>query len=309
MMAGRVISHLWFLEFSNIKNIGGFSMTKFKNVLVLCVTLVTISLGIKAQVIEGATPRDGFYDKIWIEEKRPIPLAYVREADILWSKRVWQIIDLRERINHPLYFPNTTLDDRQSLMQVLMASINEGSIRAFQDDEFTLPYTPEEIRNQYARQEVRTFVRPDPPYDEYDSTITIPLSSDEVVKFRIKEEWFFDAKRSVLDVRILGVAPVRERIDPTTRESLGDQTLFWVYFPEARNVLVNAEVFNRNNDAQRVSYDDLFLRRMFNSYIYKESNVYDRQIQDYYQNGLDQLLEAENIKNVIRNFELDIWEY
>jgi gliding motility associated protien GldN len=284
-------------------------MAKFKNAFVLVMSMLLLSGTIQAQVIDGATPRDGFYDKIWIEEKRPIPLAYVREADVLWSKRVWQLIDLREKINHPLYFPNTTMDERQSLMQVLMSSINEGAIRAFQNDEFTIPYTPEEIRTQYARVETRTFVRPEPPYDEYDSTITIPLASDEVIKFRIKEEWFFDAKRSVLDVRILGIAPVRERIDPVSRESLGDQTLFWVYFPEARNVLVNAEVFNRHNDAQRVSYDDLFLRRMFNSYIYKESNVFDRQIQDYYQNGLDQLLEAEKIKNDIRNFELDIWEY
>jgi gliding motility associated protien GldN len=102
---------------------------------------------------------------------------------------------------------------------------------------------------------------------------------------------------------------VRERIDPETGESLGDQTLFWVYFPEAREVLVNAPVFNRMNDAQRVSFDDLFLRRMFNSYIYKESNVYDRQINEYIEYTLDQLLEAERIKNDIRNYELDIWEY
>jgi gliding motility associated protien GldN len=308
-MEEPVICHQWFSEFNNKKISEVFTMTRFRNAIVLSLSFLLLTGSITAQVIDGVAPRDGIYDKVWIEEKRPIPLAYVREADVLWKKRVWQMIDLREKINHPLYFPNTTLDERQSLMQVLVSAINEGSIRAYQNDEFTFPFTPEEIRNTYARVETRTFVRPDPPYDEYDSTITIPLTSDEVIKFRIKEEWFFDSKRSVLDVRILGVAPVRERVDPVSRESLGDQTLFWVYFPEARNVLVNAEVFNRHNDAQRVSYDDMFLRRMFNSYIYKESNVYDRQIQDYYTNGLDQLLEAERIKNEIRNFELDIWEY
>lgn len=284
-------------------------MTRFKQFLVLSFTALLFTNPLSAQVLEGAAPRDGFYDKVWIEEKRPIPLAYVREADVLWEKRVWQVIDLRERINLPLYFPNTTIDDRQSLMQVLISSINEGAIQAFQDDEFTLTFTPEEIRNQYARQETRTLTRPDPPYEEYDTTFVIPLNPEDVTKYRIKENWFFDSKRSVLDVRIIGLCPVRERFDPETGESLGDQPLFWVYFPEARNVLVNAEVFNRQNDAQRMSFDDLFLRRMFNSYIYKESNVYDRLIQEYIENGLDQLLEAERIKTDIRNYELDLWEY
>jgi gliding motility associated protien GldN len=284
-------------------------MIRLKNTLVFSLLAMLFASPLTAQVLEGGSPRDGFYEKVWIEEKVPIPLAFVREADVLWSKRVWQVIDLREKINLPLYFPNTSIDDRQSLMQTLMAAINEGSIQAFQEDEFTLTYTPEEIRNQYAREEVRKLTRPNPPYEEYDTTFVIPLNPEDVTKYRIKEEWFFDSKRSVLDVRILGICPVRERVDPLTGESLGDQPLFWVYFPEARNILVNAEVFNRQNDAQRMSFDDLFLRRMFNSYIYKESNVYNRLIQEYIENGLDQLLEAEKIKTDIRNYELDLWEY
>ena len=284
-------------------------MTRLRNIIALFFAVFLISTNVTAQVIEGVAPQDGFYEDVWIEEKRPVQLPYVRQADVLWEKRVWQIIDLREKINHPLYFPTTTIDDRQSLMQVLMSSINEGSIRAYDDDEFTMPMTPEEIKENYARQEVRRFTRPEPPYEEYDSLIVIPLTTEDVTKYRIKEDWFFDSKRSVLDVRIIGICPVRERIDPETGESLGDQTLFWVYFPEAREVLVNAPVFNRMNDAQRVSFDDLFMRRMFNSYIYKESNVYDRQINEYIEYTLDQLLEAERIKEDIRNYELDIWEY
>ncbi len=284
-------------------------MTRLKQLFIFSLTVMLFTGSLSAQVLEGANPTDGFYEKVWVEEKQPIPLAFVREADVAWEKKVWQVIDLRERINLPLYFPNTTLNDRQSLMQVLMASINENSIMAFRDDEFTIPFPAEEIRNQYAREETRTLTRPDPPYEEYDTTFVIPLRPEDVTKYRIKESWFFDSKRSVMDVRIIGICPVRERIDPETGESLGDQVLFWVYFPEARNVLVNAEVFNPQNDAQRMSFDDLFMRRMFNSYIYKESNVYDRLILEYIENGLDQLLEAERIKNDIRNYELDLWEY
>jgi gliding motility associated protien GldN len=284
-------------------------MLKLKHHLLSLLAVVLLANPLTAQVIAGSSPRDGFYDKVWIQEKKPIPLAYVREADILWTKRIWQVIDLREKINLPLYYPTTTIDDRQSLMQVLMSAINEGSLMAYQEDDFALTFTADEIRSNYSRQETRTLTRPNPPYEQYDTLFVIPLRTEDVTKFRVKEDWFFDSKRSVLDVRIVGIAPVRERIDPNTGESLGDQTLFWVYFPHARDVLVNAEVFNRHNDAQRISFDDLFMRRMFNSYIYKENNVYNRQIQEYIENGLDQLLEAERIKGDIRNFELDLWEY
>jgi gliding motility associated protien GldN len=284
-------------------------MLKLKHFLVALMAVVLLSNPLTAQVLEGSAPRDGFYDKVWIQEKRPVPLPYVREADVLWFRRIWQLIDLREKINLPLYYPTTTLDDRQSLMQVLMSAVNEGALMAYQEDDFAFTYTADEIKSRYSREETRTLTRPQPPYQQYDTTFTIELRSEDVTKFRLKEEWFFDSKRSVLDVRILGIAPVRERIDPNSGENLGDQTLFWIYFPHAREVLVNAEVFNRHNDAQRISFDDLFLRRMFNSYIYKESSVYDRMIQGYIENGLDQLLEAERIKNDIRNYELDLWEY
>lgn len=284
-------------------------MTRLKFLFVVFFVSLFASGSLKAQVLEGATPLDGVYERVWIEEKRPIPLAYVREADVLWSRRIWQVIDLRERINHPLYFPTTTIEDRQSLLDVFLASINEGSIRAFEDEEFTLPLTPAEMRNRTTRIDRRFLPDPDDPSIEVEVETEIPLNTQEVTKYRIKEEWFFDSKRSVLDVRILGIAPVRERFDPITGESRGDEVLFWIYFPEARNVLVNAQVFNRQNDAQRMSFDDLFLRRMFNSYIYKESNVYDRQINEYIEYTLDQLLEAESIKTNIRNYELDLWEY
>lgn len=284
-------------------------MTRLKFLFVVFFVSLFASGSLKAQVLEGATPLDGVYERVWIEEKRPIPLAYVREADVLWSRRIWQVIDLRERINHALYFPTTTIEDRQSLLDVFLAAINEGSIRAFEDEEFTLPLTPAEMRNRTTRIDRRFLPDPDDPDIEVEVETEIPLNTQEVTKYRIKEEWFFDSKRSVLDVRILGIAPVRERFDPITGESRGDEVLFWIYFPEARNVLVNAQVFNRQNDAQRMSFDDLFLRRMFNSYIYKESNVYDRQINEYIEYTLDQLLEAESIKTNIRNYELDLWEY
>lgn len=279
-----------------------------KNLIILIILGLFLSLPSLAQVIE--TPRDGFYDREMIKEKEPATLPFVREADVLWMRRVWQVIDLREKMNQPLYFPITATTHRRNLTQVLIDAIREGSITAYDpgNDEFVIPLTPEQLFTNLERVQTITMQRPTPPYDMFDTTLTIAFNTADVRRFRIKEEWFFDSKRSVLDVRVLGICPVRENIDPITGESRGDEPLFWVYFPEARKVLANAEVFNRHNDSQRMSYDDLFIRRFFTSYIYKESNVHDRRIMEYY-TGLDALLEAERIRESIRNFEHDLWEY
>lgn len=259
-----------------------------------------------AQVLES--PRDNFYDKIWIEEKKPVPYPFVREADVLWAKTVWQVLDMREKINQPLYFPVTPMKGRHSLMQVIMDGVKKGQITPYDpmDDEFLRPLNPEDVEALLVQQRTMQIEREDG--STMDTTFRVAFNTADVKKFRIKESWFFDSKRSVMEVRILGICPVRDNIDPTTGEIRGDQPLFWIYFPEARNVFVNHEVFNRFNDAQRMSYDDLFIRRMFNSFIYKESNVYERRISDYY-TGLDALLEADKIKNDIRILEHDLWEY
>ena len=114
----------------------------------------------------------------------------------------------------------------------------------------------------------------------------------------------------MLDVRILGIAPMQEDKDEVNNKPLGTfSPIFWVYFPDARKVLINAEVFNLvKNDAERRTYDDIFWKRMFSSTIVKEANVMNRRI-DEYMVGLDALLEAERIKTEIFNIEHDLWEY
>ena len=152
--------------------------------------------------------------------------------------------------------------------------------------------------------------RPDPPYDEYDTIIAREFSRDKVIGFRVKEDWFFDKKRSVIYVSIIGLAPLIYAVDVTgsVREGNIKIPLFWIYYPEARRLFANSEVFNRENDAERRTFDDIFQKRLFGSYVYKESNVYDRRIEDYKQ-GLSALLESEKIKLEITNFEHDMWEF
>ena len=143
-----------------------------------------------------------------------------------------------------------------------------------------------------------------------DSVLNIPFDRNTIKKWRLKEEWFFDKQRSVMDVRIIGLAPLQEDRDEVTNKLLGTfSPIFWVHFPEARKVLINAEVFNLvKNDAERRTYDDIFWKRMFGSTIVKEANVMNREVSEYMV-GLDALLEAERIKAEIFNLEHDLWEY
>lgn len=146
----------------------------------------------------------------------------------------------------------------------------------------------------------------------YPPADTTWVDSEDVVSYHLKEDWFFDKERSVMDVRIIGIAPVvhKYQIDPNTGAKVitGTEEKFWIYFPRCRYILNNYYVYNDDNDAQWMSFDDLFWKRRFNSTIYKESNVFDRQIESY-RTGIDALMESEKITEEIRTFESDVWNF
>lgn len=257
---------------------------------------------------------DGVYVKEHTATRTPLSYPFLREADVMWSKRIWRYVDLGEKINLPLKYPLTkSTADRKSLVDVIMDAVSEGSLTAYSavDDEFTAPVTLKEIESRGgARTDTMQMSRPDPPYDSYDTVITRDFSRDKVIGYRIKEDWFFDRQRSVIEVRIIGIAPMILATNEAGEAREGNQKipLFWLYYPEARKLFANSEVYNRANDAERRSFDDIFQKRFFSSYIYKESNVFDRRIEDYKQ-GLNALLESERVKDEITNLEHDMWEY
>lgn len=268
--------------------------------LVLAVLGVCLTAGVFAQ---SEPPRDGVFTKKNVVEGEVTTYAPLREADVMWAKRVWRIIDIREKINLPFNYPKSRLID------VMMDAVLAGELTAYNpdsDDEFKVPMTPEEV-GSIGRTTETTEVQ-DPTTGEFISeTVTNDFNREEVIKYRVKEDWFFDRQRSVFECRIIGIAPVYN-LRNSEGVFIGEKALFWVYFDEARNIFVNNEVFNRFNDAARMSYDDLFIKRMFNSYIIKQSNVYDRRIEDY-KTGLDALYEAQALEKELFEFEHDLWEY
>ncbi|HOT89651.1 MAG TPA: gliding motility protein GldN [Bacteroidales bacterium] len=287
-------------------------MSRFLITIVLLTSFMLSNTGIKAQVMDNP-PQDGVYEKILTENRKPIPYAPLRESDAFWTKRIWRVIDMREKINHPFYYPIENLNGRRSLMQVLFDGIKEGTLTAFDptSDEFLIPQTYDDVMKILNKTNSQQIEVPDPNNPGQtiliDTVIAVDFNIAQVKKIRIKEDWFFDKQRSVMDVRILGICPVLELIEDDGVTLKGNQPLFWIYFPEARELFAKAEVYNRFNDAERRTLDDIFFKRMFSSYIYKEENVYDRKI-DQYSKGMDALLESERIKNEIFIFEHDLWE-
>jgi len=282
---------------------------KFKILVVLTIVLFAGNSFAQQQNV-----LDGVYVKEHTSTREPLQYPYLREADVMWSRRIWRVIDLNEKMNLPLRYPLGKTNDRKSLIDLMLNAVKEGSLTAYDatdNDEFILPTTMTQVTARGgSRIDTVKMQRPDPPYDEYDTVITKEFSSDKVIAYRIKEDWFFDKQRSVMDVRIIGIAPLVYAVDEKGDVRPGNLKipLFWAYYPEARKLLANSEVFNRENDAERKSFDDVFQKRLFSSYITKESNVYDRRIEDY-ATGLHALFESEKIKNDITNFEHDMWEY
>lgn len=254
-------------------------------------------------------------DKPWIKENTPtrrvVPYTHVREADAMWHKRIWREIDLREKINHPLYYPITPIADRKSLFDVIKQAVTvDKTLTAYstQDDEFTVPLTVSEAIAQMG-DSVTIMLEDEWGDPTIPSTTFNEVESIDIIKYRIKEDWFFDNERSIMDVRIMGICPFKNQLneDGSVR---GIKPIFWIYFPEARYVFANYDVFNRQNDAERRTFEDIFWKRMFNSYIYKESNVYDRGIIEYKETEpLGLLLEAERIKDDLFKMEHDLWHF
>jgi gliding motility associated protien GldN len=246
-------------------------------------------------------------EQLLADNDTPLPYRYIDDRDILWSKVVWEIIDLNQKINLPYYFPIDTANiskDRRSLFDTLYKGIKTGKIKeAYSDDFFNSKITRQEIS------ELLFNARPNG--NDID---TFRVSTQDITAYKIKGMWYFDKRQGELKYRLLAIAPLGPDVKTMGVSEVEDDNLyplFWIFYPSARNVLHKAKVFNPKNSSHRISFDHLLNARRFASFVVRTENIYDnRKISDYVRgNSLFQLLEADKIKEEIRNREIDMWNY
>ena len=285
------------------------------------------------------------------DNDKPLAYGYVNDRDILMGKTTWEIIDLDERINFPLYYPIDTANigkERRSLFDVLLKNIKSGKItEVYTDSYFNTKKTLKDMASSFAYtdtlqggiDEINNY------FDDYKPRVvpevvkkdkkgkvisvtpatTIPatkvldpqyintqvLTAQDVSGYKIKGFWYFDKRQSELKYRLLGICPVAPEAKERNAENPDYIELFWVYFPSVRDILHEAKSFNNRNSAMPIDFDQLLNSRRFNGVVYQEENVQgDRTIEDYMKdNAQMQLLESDRVKEKIRDFEQDMWNY
>ncbi len=260
------------------------------------------------------------------DNDKPLPYGYVHDRDVLMGKTTWEIIDLDERINFPLYYPIDTSNigkDRRSLFDVLLKGIKSGKItEVYTDSYFNTKRTFKDMSTSFTyidttnagKEEINNYP------EDYKSGAKVldpqyinkkELGAIDVSDYKIKGFWYFDKRQSELKYRLIGICPVSPEAKEIGAENQDFIELFWVYFPAVRDILHDAKAFNNRNSAMPVTFDDLLNSRRFNGEIYKEENVYgDREIAEYMrENSQMQLIESERVKDKIRDFEQDMWNY
>lgn len=262
----------------------------------------------KAQIVDGAYSRTDIYSR------KPTPLPYLREADVMWRKKVWRIIDLREKMNQTLYFPTKEIEGRNNLVNLLVKGVKDGKLTAYDaknDDEFKIPMTFEQVKEAFGATTRTRKVRNVDTGEMEDATVTGEIRPEEVKQFMVKEEWYFDKQTSTMNVRVIGICPIQEfyRDEDVNQENVQRRQVFWIYFPEARDLLAANEVFNPQNTARNLSFDDVILKRKFNSYIVKEENIYNNREISQYLSSKDAMLESKKIESSIFDYEQNLWEY
>ena len=285
------------------------------------------------------------------DNDKPLSYGYVDDRDVLMGKTVWEIIDLNEKINFPLYFPVDTANigsDRRSLYDVLTRGIRNGKITEVYSDSYfntkkslkdiqgalsrvdttdagreLINQYPDDYRTRVVKKKVVTGTGKKKSVTYVDETVgptrSVPaeyilkqdLTAADVTQYKIKGYWYFDKRQSELKYRLLGICPVTPDVYTMNSDEKDYIELFWVFFPDARTVLNEAKAFNDKNSATPISFDQIMNSRRFNAIIYKEENMYgDREIKDYMKDDAQaQLLESERVKEKIRNFEEDMWNY
>ena len=279
-----------------------------KRIILLIVILAGFGYVTKvdAQGILNVNPNEGLYEQGGTGYYTPMQYPAIREADVMWRKRIWRAIDFRQKMNQVFYYPTETHYNWTNFIQIILDGMNEGTIQAYvydpYKDELNDPISYTEFMAKRS-DTIKDDNTGEVMYDTDGKPIIDEFNTESVKILRIMEDWYFDRQRSQLMVRILAVGPVMVKDDGTSEQ------LFWIsYNDNTRELFAKSNFFNRDNPGAILNYDQVLMMRMFDSYIYKEENPYDRRISDYAKNE-KALYESERIKQEIIDFEQNLWEY
>lgn len=262
-------------------------------------------------VTESGTPLEDYYvdgvvKRTLIDESPVLEFDQPRESDVVWERKLWRVIDVREKMNIVFRSPHLPF------FNVIKQMAENGDVAVFKDEFFKEPMTIDDIQQKLSPVDTVTSL----DYDTYEETVNIvrnDINYEDVKQFRVKEVWYFDKETARMKCRILGIAPLLDRVNLETGEFKYTEVLFWIYYPEAKEHFARVRVENDNNDISPMSWYDLFEMRFFSSYIMKQSNTLNMRLADIYQGyereGIDRLMESDKIKAELFNFEHDLWEY
>lgn len=299
----------------------------WKSLLLLgSVVFITANTSAQTNLLNATSPDEigvKTAEQLAADNDKPLAYGYVDDRDMLWSKVTWEYIDLNERLNLPYYYPiheNSTQQGRKSLFATLLKGVMEDDLTEVYDDSyFTTKLTKKEIESKLFRVDTtdagRDELNADPNANIEEFITRTELTARDIEGFKIKGVWYIDKRQGEMKYRLLAVAPIAPDVQTKGRQDVANVAeklpIFWVWYPGARQILHDMKVFNPKNSAYPISFDHMLNARRFNAIVYREENVYgNRDVSHYVKgNALFQVLESDRIREIIRDKELDLWNY
>ncbi len=258
-----------------------------------------------------------------------------RADDVVWSRIVYRIIDLRDKQNFQIYFPTRPNDEYKSLFRVMLDGIaskgkkpltaymrSEREIKPLFQEEYKLK--GQSLSNVFAFSDDSTEVSINPEKNivQFDSlsnqsNVDNTYYKDYVknqYKFLIQEIIFFDKHTSRVYSKIMAIAPLygaspynKEKSD--SWKYFQQSILCWFVFDELRPYLAKQYIIPNGNETQRLTYDEFFSQKLYSSYILGDSNMLNKMLLQYVQDPDKIKKEQKRIETEILNAEQDLWEY